>query len=74
LAASAGRGFATCSALQPGRPADGQGASNVSVAPMGLLEAPQHELAKTKPKGETVDYDTLFKTWTQTVPPPQKKG
>ena len=36
--------------------------------------APQRKLAGEKPKGETVDYDTLVKTWTQTANPPQKKG
>ena len=41
---------------------------------MGLLEAPQRKLANEKPKGETVDYDTLLKIWTQTAQPPQKKG
>jgi glycerol transport system substrate-binding protein len=36
--------------------------------------ASQRKLADEKPKGETVDYGTLLKTWTQTANPPQKKG
>jgi glycerol transport system substrate-binding protein len=35
--------------------------------------APQRKLADEKPKGETVDYGPLLKTWTQTANPPQKK-
>jgi glycerol transport system substrate-binding protein len=30
--------------------------------------APQRKLANEKPPGETVDYDTLLKTWTQATP------
>ena len=33
--------------------------------------APQRKLANEKPKGETVDYDTLIKSWPATPP---KKG
>jgi len=36
--------------------------------------APQRKLANEKPPGETVDYDELLKTWTQTAKPPMKKG
>ena len=35
--------------------------------------APQRKLANEKPPGETVDYDELLKTWTQTAQPPKKK-
>ena len=35
--------------------------------------APQRKLANEKPPGETVDYDELLKTWTQTAKPPMKK-
>jgi glycerol transport system substrate-binding protein len=34
--------------------------------------APQRKLANEKPPGETIDYDTLLKTWTATTPPPKK--
>src|SRR5450830_488229 len=34
--------------------------------------APQRKLANEKPKGETVDYDTLIKSWPAT--PPQKRA
>jgi glycerol transport system substrate-binding protein len=34
--------------------------------------APQRKLANEKPPGETIDYDTLLKTWTQTAQPPRK--
>ena len=30
--------------------------------------APQPKLANEKPKGETIDYDTLIKTWPATPP------
>ncbi len=30
--------------------------------------APQRKLADEKPKGETVDYDTLIKSWPSTPP------
>ena len=30
--------------------------------------APQRKLANEKPKGETVDYDTLIKSWPATPP------
>ena len=30
--------------------------------------APQRKLANEKPKGETVDYDTLVKSWPATPP------
>src|ERR1700744_2742455 len=36
--------------------------------------APQRKLANEKPPGETVDYDELLKTWTQTAQPPKKKS
>lgn len=31
--------------------------------------APQRKLANEKPKGETVDYDELIKTWAAASPP-----
>jgi len=34
--------------------------------------APQRKLANEKPKGETVDYDTLIKSWPAT--PPKRAG
>jgi len=30
--------------------------------------APQRKLANEKPKGETIDYDTLIKSWPATSP------
>jgi glycerol transport system substrate-binding protein len=30
--------------------------------------APQRKLANEKPKGETIDYDTLIKSWPATPP------
>ena len=36
--------------------------------------APRRKLSNEKPPGETVDYDELLKTWTQTAQPPKKKG
>ena len=36
--------------------------------------APHRKLANEKPPGETVDYDELLKTWTQTAQPPKKKS
>ena len=36
--------------------------------------SPQRKLANEKPPGETVDYDELLKTWTQTAQPPKKKS
>jgi glycerol transport system substrate-binding protein len=33
--------------------------------------APQRKLANEKPKGETIDYDTLIKSWPASPP---KKG
>src|SRR6201996_6953873 len=36
--------------------------------------AHQRKLANEKPPGETVDYDELLKTWTQTAQPPKKKS
>ena len=35
--------------------------------------APQRKLANEKPQGETVDYDTLLKTWAA-MPPPKHTG
>ena len=36
--------------------------------------SPQRKLANEKPPGETVDYDELLKTWTQTAQPPKRRA